>query len=180
MPHRWCLILFLILIGPSPSFGQADTLWIGGVPLELGMSKSDAMQSLNKLGRLYKLQEVSDETLSISEGSLPTGGPPFRMAGTLVFRNGKLVAINKNWGGFGGDQAKALGKAIYSVLDTAIKEGKSIAVIQAETFHLPGEISLHITFHLTSGKKIFIAVPTAADKPNLTYEVSVQEVVYTK
>jgi len=179
MLSRWYLILILILIGPAPSFGQPETLWLAGAPFKLGMSKNDAMQSLNKLGSRYKLQEQGD-MISIAEGSLPTGGPPFRMAGTLQFKDDKLVSINKNWGGFEGDQAKALGKAIYSVLDNAIKEGNSIAVIQAETFHSPGEISLHITFHLTKGKLIFITVPTAADTQNLTYSVSVQEVLYTK
>ena len=49
MLHRWYLILILILIGPAPSFAQADTLWLAAAPLRLGMSKSDAMQSLNKL-----------------------------------------------------------------------------------------------------------------------------------
>ena len=102
------------------------------------------------------------------------------MAGTLVFKNGKLVAINKSWGDFGGDQAKALGKAIYSVLDNAIKEGKTSAVIQTETLHSPSVIQFEISFHLTSGKKLVIIVPTAADTQNLTYSVSVSEVLYTK
>jgi hypothetical protein len=176
MPHRWYLILILIFIGPAPSFGQADTLWVGAAAARLGMSKSDAMQSLNKLGSFYKLTE-RDDLLFITES-----GPPFRTAGMLSFRDGKLVAITKNWGDFEGDQAKALGKAIYSVLDNAIKEGNSVAAIQAEThpFHPPGEIAFDITFHFTSGKKIVITVPTAADTRNATYEVSVQEVLYTK
>ena len=92
---------------PSLCFGQEESLWLAGVTMRIGMPKEEVVGQIRHHG--FKLQETEYTWLVLAA----RGNPP-NILGSVNFENGKLSAVNKTWGNFGGSDALALGNALFS------------------------------------------------------------------
>lgn len=141
------ILLLLLLVVSPPSFAQEGSLWLAGISMRLGMSKTEVVSNLEKYG--YNLTRLSNDSWIIQKKS-PFSGI-FESVGTVSFKDGKLIQASKDWGTFKGTEAKALGMALFSVLNNIKKEEENLSILTTRTSRQPKTIVHQV--NMVFGKK---------------------------
>ena len=112
------LCLVLVAVPTAHTQDPDDTILLGGIQLELGMSQADA---LRKLEVVYTLTH-----LDFSPGNwavIRRDGPPYDLMGNVIFKAEKLTAVNKHWGADGDETAGAFARALREAMDSVTRGG---------------------------------------------------------
>lgn len=176
------LLLFIILIATAtcnskspqvsnsssnssskPVEPPAPTMWLGGVNMKLGTSKSEI------IGKL----EVNCNIRPGNEDGQPwmiLGKQTNEWIGSVSFQEGKLSLANKHLGVFVEPESFKFGKALFSALTALNEEGKKAATIRARKID-ENEI-IEIDF---GGRIVDITISDFKDKHNHYQQVQLDD-----
>jgi len=105
------LILVVVNAASSTvSTAQGDSLSLGPAKLKLGMDL-ETVRSL--VVPHFELKEQSPNSYAVSSKD----GLPHRFVGSILFRDGRLFGIDRDWGNFQGADAVRLSKALLDLFD---------------------------------------------------------------
>jgi len=140
------MIAFLvlgILLAPSPSLAGPASFSVGGVELSLGMAEDSALSILREN---FEVAESEGNAYVLKRKE----GPPGLIVGSVLFEDGKLVGVSRDWGDYTGDDARRLSKALADVLEDSTEADGTMATLQVQR----GRASPEIPF-----RKILIQLP---------------------
>ena len=156
------LFISVFLFSLNGEASDTDSLWIGNMNISIGMGKNKVINTLSEnyevtLDKIVT-QNSAWENWSIYKKTKKRKAEDY--IGTLGFEKGKVVAISKSWGGFGGNEVASFGQEFVKALSKFPKM-KEYNIINNITIYIhennePG-ISLK-TIHLSSGKHDIIII----------------------
>ena len=165
MKKIYCILfisLFLFSLNGEASDTDSFSLWVGNMNISIGMGKNKVINTLSENYEVTLDKIVTEnsawENWSIYKKTKKRKAEDY--IGTLGFEKGKVVAISKSWGGFGGNEVASFGQKFVRALSKFPKM-KEYNIINNITIYIhennePG-ISLK-TIHLSSGKHDIIII----------------------
>jgi hypothetical protein len=111
-----------------------DSIYLGSERLALGMPKDPVITNLSAI---YDVRPVGEEKVSSWLVSTRSG-PPFTYLGNVVFKDGKLNTVLKDWGPEDSEKGVGLATALYAVLDGFSQEGRRDCEVTVGQQHEPG------------------------------------------
>ena len=141
---------FWILATPY-TYGQTpeDTIWVGNIELVLGMQE-DAL--VRKFAEQYRLQKMEEGKIGFNSWVLTSKtGPPYRLYANVSFEEGRLSSVVKYWVLDSPQTGADVAKAVYGVIDTFVKEGRTACRIDVRDSQSP-EIESRATL-INCGRK---------------------------
>ena len=175
---RVCFVGLVFLIIQNHALSQAtpktevETIWLGA-ELRLGMSQSEVEKKLE--GTAYRLDDRNDDSAVIRK---KTDTSPRGIIGAVVFKNGNLTFVSKQWGSFRDSGTREMGNILVSLIAKANEEGKFLAAVKSKPVILePGITANEIEIDFRNNKKIHISVSETRDTGHI---VSIDEIVERK
>jgi len=98
--------------------GNKNSIEFGNTVLRLGMSKDSVIAALAKDYR------VNDEGIVLA-----TSGPPYDSPGSLVFKNGRLTAVWKDWSPSNEHHGYELANNVYGLFKVLQDEGRTNCIL---------------------------------------------------
>jgi hypothetical protein len=164
MIKRTGLFLAVALAATSNSFAQFpdpdSQIQLGGIQLQFGMTQEDA---LRKLAVVYNVKYLDNSPGNWAVTS--RSGPPYRLVGTVVFGNEKLVAVDKSWGP-DNQTARGLAAALSDALRATADAGRACTV-SVEAIAVGSQTTIECGTH-----RIVVLAPQDAN-----YSVGVSEII---
>jgi hypothetical protein len=150
MKRRYLLVGLLALALASYVIARAQTsdknsIELGNTVLRLGMSKDSVVAVL------AGYYAVDDSGWVITKS-----GPPYDYAGQVVFKNGKLVAVWKNWSPDNQQHGYELANNLYGLFKVLEDEGRTNCTLSTGTKQTSAS-EQKTAFLLCGGKEIQIS-----------------------
>ncbi len=125
--------------------GDRNSIELGNTILHLGMAKDSVMAALTQY------YNVDDNGLVITKS-----GPPYNSAGQVVFKNGKLVAVWKDWSPDNQQHGYELANNIYGLFKILEDERRTNCILSTGSKQTSGS-EQKTAFLLCGGKEVQIS-----------------------
>ncbi len=175
---RWrvgVILLAAILGWVGPAQAQTEplhTIGFGRHVLAVGMEKTVVLAMLE--GDFTLTELTAGFATDPQWGILSKTGPPFRVLGSILFKNGKLARASRRW-----DQdtesALALAQAIYRLATSLVNEGVSTCRITTEQ-SLGAELERR-DVSLDCGEKSMGITVSISPRPDFADQAMVSEIL---
>ncbi len=163
------LVLCILCLCCFSNLAAQDTMAIGGVSLQLGMSKEEVTELFQGLSAEFFNINYDPSINAMFIMSRLIG--KWELAGMIGFDKADLVSeVSRPWASSTDKGAYQLGKAIYGAL-SSIGQGKAtVALVETKTETFP-QLGEHRTVVITVGNKEFsLGVPDAGSGVSVTIE----------
>jgi hypothetical protein len=160
------LVSLYILIMVSAAAAE-EGIFIAGTELRIGMSRGYTLQQLE--GKYKLTQSDKDNWLIFSKD-----GPPYKLIGSVAFKNNQVSWIGKDWGSFHEDAAVQFAKELYSVLNKMKDRSQGLVKVKAEVVVAEPGLRVNEISFVSGNRKIAILV-TEGQEDMGGKQVSIQE-----
>lgn len=117
----------------AQSQSPQDSIYLGNTRLALGMPKDAVITNLSASYDVRLLGEEKFSSWLVNSKS----GPPFTYIGNVVFKDGKLNSVLKDWGPDDSGAGVELATRLYGVLDGFSQEGRRDCHVTVGEKHEP-------------------------------------------
>jgi hypothetical protein len=118
----------------AQSQSPQDSIYLGSTRLALGMPKDPVITNLSAIYDVRLVGEAKVSSWLVSTKS----GPPFTYLGNVVFKDGKLNTVLKDWGPEDSEKGVEFATALYGVVDGFSQEGRRDCEVAVGRQHEPG------------------------------------------
>jgi hypothetical protein len=164
---QFLLTVCILCLCCFPNLAAQDTMAIGGISLELGMSKEEVTELFQGLSAEFFKTNYDPGINSMSIMTRLTG--QWELAGMITFGKDDLVSeVSRHWTSSTNKGAYQLGKAIYGALSSIGKDNAAIALVETRIEVFP-QLGEYRTIIMTVGDKEFsLGVPDAGSGVSVT------------
>ena len=141
------IVLSIILLS-SIYVSAENNLNIDGVDLALGSDKDDV---LSLIDTRFKVNKLKDDYVLLMNND----GPPYITKGILLFKDGILNTIDRNWGTYNSDNLSEFRDSFLGLLKNFTKDNGKPSIIIEET-NAPGFKASSIKISLNNKKMIIL------------------------
>jgi len=128
MKNTFIVIFILLLLYPlNTNAVEADSLFIGGMDIKIGMKKNEVLSKLKEKNYQVTLTQGSNDKLM--EKWLISEDPKMATSvGSVTFQNNKVSSVARDWRRFYGAEAISIGRELVGVISKLVEGGNDVRV----------------------------------------------------